>query len=304
MGKFFTEPSMDGEYIDSILSITRKYDATETLSRVFCPEYIGRQDVKRGMLCMLSSPLDTRYHRERIHILLHGYPGCGKTVFLEHLKHNWGAHLSTADPRASSLKGDARRTDLGSQIFRQYSGYPVCLDDIEKMTDVDILRDVMESGYYTITKGGINEEFEAQCRIVGATNDITSLSTAMKSRFDLVYKFEKPSIHDSVAILRDMLRREISGEDKELSVDYLKNHMYVSQCWYPDITDPDTLCEIAEEDMSVYGSGEDGRWLNSILRIARGIARVRLSDIGTDELQVALGMKRLSDSVINENAKY
>lgn len=287
----------DADVVNRFVALSCKMDPLKSLPVYFCPDYVGRQDVKRAMLCMLTSPHDG-VNRERIHLLLYGHPGSGKTAFLEHLQTDWHAYFSSANPKTSSLKGDARRRDRGVQIFQQYNGGVLCFDDIELMEDLDTLRDVMESGRYTLTKGGQHDEYEAQCRIVGATNELAHMSEAIKSRFDLVFKFDKPEKDDAIEIWRHILDREMQQRNDGLSTDLLKKHIELCQFWRPSPIEPETLVDIMSDHFDLKGTGEDGRWMESVLRIARGMARLRFSDIGEEEIVVSIEMKRSSDKII------
>lgn len=287
----------DDDIVSRFVALSRKMDALKSLPVYFCPNFVGRQDVKRAMLCMLTSPYDS-VNRERIHVLLYGHPGSGKTAFLENLQSDWNAYFSSSNPKTSSLKGDARRKDRGVQIFQQYTGGILCFDDIELMEDIDTLRDVMESGKYTITKGGQHDEYDAQCRIIGATNELGHMSDAIKSRFDLVFRFDKPEKDDSIEIWRHILEREARQRIDGLSVDILKKHIELSQFWRPSPVDQDVLVDTMGLHFDSKGTGEDGRWLESVLRIARGMARLRFTDIGVDELRMSIEMKHLSDRIM------
>jgi DNA replicative helicase MCM subunit Mcm2 (Cdc46/Mcm family) len=299
LGEFETKPlNIDEELVSKIVGLSEKMDPLETLPIYFCPEFVGRFDVKQAMLCMLASPWDSVSNRERIHVLLYGHPGSGKTVFLEHLHNDWGAYFSSADPRSSALKGDARRKDRGVQIFQMYNGGVLCFDDIELMEDIDTIRDVMESGKYTLTKGGRHDEYTAQCRIVGATNDFSHMSAAIRTRFDLVFQFDKPPKEDSVQIWKHILDREETEETEGIPLEFIKTHIGLSQMWRPSLIDKDELVDVMHTYLSGKDSGEDGRWLSSILRIARSIARIRFCDIGENEIRIALSMKQFSDKIM------
>lgn len=224
-------------------------DLLTVLPYLFCPEYEGRQDVKQGLLCMLVSPTDYelpngRMRRDRIHVLLYGLPGTGKTKFQEHLHNQWNSCMLTADPSMASLKGDSRRKDKGVQIFNQYHKGIICIDDIELMSDSDMMRDVMERGTYTITKGGKHEEYDSQCRIVAATNEIQSLSPAMLSRFDLIFDFTKPTIRETMEIAHTTLTETTT--DYHPSHALLAKHIKYSNAYMPAPGSPDELLKVIE----------------------------------------------------------
>lgn len=281
---------------------SREYDPYTCLPMVFCPEMVGRTDVKQGLLCSLVNPLDTnigksRRRRERIHILLYGTVGTGKTIPLEYLSQSWGAIYISADPSAATLKGDARRANRGVQIFSSYNGGIVCIDDIELMKDIDLMRDVMESGKYTMDKGGIHEEYEAQCRIIAATNDIENISPAILSRFDLIYDFDIPGIYESISIAKNLLDIDESDLDIELNYDFVESYIEIASRYTPRKENKEEIIEIMSSTFNRIG-GRSGRWIASVYRISRAIAKMRMKSVGPAEVIEALNMKCRSDEVI------
>ena len=303
MGHFDLEKwELESTTVKDIIASGQECDLLSVLPWVFCDEYVGRPDVKRGLLAMLVSPYDLtlpggRTRRDRMHILLNGVPGTGKTVFIEHLSNEWGAKYISADPSAASLKGDARRKDKGVQIFRQYNGGMVCIDDIELMGDSDLLRDVMERGRYSMTKGGSDEEYESQCRIIAATNDLTELSLPMLSRFDLIYDFDKPSIKETVDIAQALLDFDDDVEGY-MGGKLIHDHVKVSQSFTPSKTDKMKMVECISNFLEEKGEGKTGRWISSVWRLSRNIAKLRLSDMGPSDVITALQMKAESDLVL------
>ncbi len=274
-----------------------------TIIKILFPDVSGYDDIKIALLCLLANQWDGK-HRERIHILLYGKPGCGKTVLMEPLEKNWGALYLSCDPTAASLKGNSSIKDGGAKIFNQYHGGIVTIDDIELMKGVNALRDVMESGRYTITKNGIHNEYDAQVRIVAATNDIKLMPPPIVSRFDLIFKFDYPTIQQSLDILHNLLQEEDQSVNGEA---YLNFYFYMVQTHEPKATDKNAIKLLVKENLETYGidndEGKEGRWIAGILRLAKAYARIRLTDIGAEEIEWALAMKRQSDEVIKNVLK-
>ncbi len=280
---------------------SKEYDPFMCLPMVFCPEMVGRTDVKQGILCSLVNPLDTnigksRRRRERIHVLLYGTVGTGKTIPLEYLSQSWGAIYISADPSAATLKGDARRANKGVQIFSAYNGGVICIDDIELMKDVDLMRDVMESGKYTLDKGGVHEDYDAQCRIIAATNDISDISPAILSRFDLIYDFELPNINESISIAKNLLEIDELHHDIELNYNFIESYIKIASQYVPQKENKGEIMEIMSQTFNRIG-GRSGRWTASVYRISRAIAKIRMKPMGPMEVIEALNMKCRSDKV-------
>jgi DNA replicative helicase MCM subunit Mcm2 (Cdc46/Mcm family) len=281
---------------------SKEYDPFMCLPMVFCPEMVGRTDVKQGILCSLVNPLDTnigksRRRRERIHVLLYGTVGTGKTIPLEYLSQSWGAIYISADPSAATLKGDARRANKGVQIFSAYNGGVICIDDIELMKDVDLMRDVMESGKYTLDKGGVHEDYDAQCRIIAATNDIDGLSPAILSRFDLIYDFDLPNIDESISIAKNLLEIDELDRDIELNYDFIESYIKIASRYVPQKENKEEIMDVMSQTFNRVG-GRSGRWIASVYRISRAISKMRMKPMGPMEVVEALDMKCRSDKFI------
>lgn len=279
----------------------KKPGTIETFEDLLFPGVAGYHEVKFGLLCLMANVWDGA-DRERIHVLLHGKPGTGKTALMWPLEENWGAKYISMDPSAASLKADARREDRGAMIFNKCDGGIVQVDDFELMKNKNLLRDVMERGTYSDSKGGIDDEYDAHCRIIAATNDLTRIPAPITSRFDLIFKFDAPTLQQSMDIVRQMLN---TGENE---IDYLpimRHYIYLVQTHEPTTVEKDKIEKQFEKYFRKYGlptdngpGGKEGRWIATIIRLSKAIARIHLSDIGPDEIAQALRMKHDSDEVV------
>ena len=274
-------------------------DFLRVVPEFFCPEVVGHTDVKLGILCCLANQWDSPDGRDRINILLKGQPGCGKTVFIDHLRDHWGALYLSGEAKKSSLQGDGRRNDGGTRLFAKYNGGIVVHDEIEAFSDINTLRDVLEGGRYVETVGGKYEEFEAQIRYVAAANDISKVPTPILSRFDLVYHFDMPSVNESIQIAR----RIIAGVKNRETTDEML-HIYIGAAMGlnpivrpKDISDLEAKVQPLADHFTSIDEGRSGRWIRSIIRIAKALARLKLKDEVTGvEIAEAIEMRTTSDN--------
>lgn len=271
-------------------------DPLEHLICMIAPEVTNNYEVKLGIILVLASAIDEKpTSRDRIHLLMHGEPGTAKSMFLDYLREEWGSCYISCDPTAASLKGDVRRRDMGSMIFSTYDGGIIAIDDIELMKDINTLRDVMEFGKYTITKGGKHKEFNARCRIVGATNDLCSLPRPILSRFDLVYPFEVPTIDESMEIVSSILCRGLEAHQVR---SFLKLYLGAISEYQPGIGNKQEITDTFNQHFRKAKKGKTGRWISSVWRIAKALARIRMKDVESREIQQALEIKMVSDRLV------
>jgi len=268
---------------------------------LICPELTNNYEAKLALLLMLANTTDVPYsktRRDRIHILLLGYQGTGKSVLLDYLNEDWAACYISCAPTGASLKGDARKDDFGVKIFNEYDGGIVAIDDIELMKEVDTLRDVMERGRYTITKGGRHREYDAHCRITAASNDITRISEPILGRFDIVVPFEEPTIDESMSIVN----RFLTDSTDALNIRaFLRAYVSVICIHEPKITDTGLIKECFEIHFTKEGRGKSGRWIGSVWRIAKAFARIQLKDITSVEIGKAIEIKKSTEKTLNKS---
>lgn len=296
------------ELEQELRALIQEPNTINEIADILFPGVSGYPEVKLGLMCLMANQWDAQDSRERIHVLLYGKPGTGKTALMSPLEENWGAKYISMDPSAASLKSDARRKDKGAQIFNKCDGGIVCIDDFELMSDKNTLRDIMEKGKYTDTKGGVDEEYNSHCRILAASNDLHKIPAPIISRFDLIFKFIHPNIHQSMDIVRQILN---GGSDKPDSLPMLQHYIYLVQIHEPKTVQRNEIEMQFEDYFKKYGipteegeeGGKEGRWINSIMRIAKALARLHLSDLGPEEVKCALAMKHKSDAVIVRELK-
>jgi DNA replicative helicase MCM subunit Mcm2 (Cdc46/Mcm family) len=272
--------------------LVRKTDPLTHFSKYICPELAGYEDVKKAVLLMLATDYDhTPSQRDRIHIFLAGKPGTGKTVMMEWLERVVGAKYLTQDTTTASLKADARRKDLGEQIFTKIDGGIVCFDEIALMKDRDTLRDVMEEGAFKIAKAGREEQFPARCRIVAGTNEAERISQALISRFDFFFEFQEPSKDESKEIAKKITRIQAGLLKSE--TDILKEFLLWAKEHIPRVPEHEveTIDRVFDTYFELKSKGKVGRWIASVYRVAKAYARLHKRDVETEDIVVALQLK-------------
>jgi len=302
------EDSLRQEYYDHkrqlneyFAELVRKTDPLEYFAPTVCPELAGYGEVKKAILLMLATDYDRSGQRDRIHMLLAGKPGTGKTMINQWLKREFNAEYLTMDTTPASLKADARKKDKGVQIFARNNGGIVAFDEIGLLKDIESLRDVAEEGFYVVTKGGEKESHMAQCRIIGGTNEPRKLSPAMINRFDFCFEFKEPSKDESKEIARRITR--LQAGELETKTDVLKMYIDWIKDKQPEFTgNIESYDKVFDSYFELKNAGDVGRWIASVYRIARAYAKLFKRDMVPEDLVTALKMK--DDMLTESQANY
>ena len=282
---------------DILTNVAELDNLTDLLVNDFCRNIVSSNGPKLAIMCSIVNQFDLVFRRDRTHILLYGKPGCGKSGLLGHLEEYYGAAMTTGDAKESSLKGHGGMKGGGAKLLAKQDLGIVCMDDIEKVSAVDDMRDVMERGGYKLVKGGKDEWHNARCTIVGACNDMSKMSPAIMSRFDLVYEYRTPSPSEMTKITNAILFREDEAED------VIKNYLLAAQLWKPDFSldSKEEVSAYFNEYYTKYPSDKySGRWFQSVRRIAVAHAKLGLTDLTLDHFIRALEMKNQSDEIVEE----
>lgn len=192
------------ELIDYFQNICdgREGKPLDYLSQLICPHLVGREwiDIRKAGLLMLLTQDDTKT-RMRLHMLLVGEPGTGKTELLLWWKENLEGILVNAELCSKTgLVGDARGSKITPGLLADYDSNFVLTDELDKMLarDQNGLLQAMEEGQYTIVKGKHRQTFQAEVRIIGSTNDIEKIQKPLLDRFDFVFKCSTASREDRI----------------------------------------------------------------------------------------------------------
>ncbi len=183
---------------------------THTSSRYSLNDVIGHDSVKRKcrlILKYLDDPARFGDWSPRA-VLFHGPPGTGKTmtaraladeakarIFLVKASDLIGVHVGDGGRRISSLFEDARK-HAPSIIFVDE------LDAIGLARSFQTIRgDVSEVVTALLGELDLTDESSGVV-VIGATNALTLLDPAIRSRFDSVFEFKLPNEHERLAMLK------------------------------------------------------------------------------------------------------
>lgn len=289
--------------------MVQRRDVLSYLSVCIAPEIVGKQydQVRKGVLLALASHGQTA-KRSRIHVLLAGPPGTGKTEVLRWLKWRMDAKFVDAPHTTKvGLVGDARGEEITPGVLAQCDGRILCIDELDKMSHQDQfgLLEAMEEGEYTITKGKHYMRFPARVVVIASVNDITQVHAPLLDRFDFVYTLEPPSREEraeqSVSLVKAFFGKlKVPGhialyEFKEWIADY-----------EPQVRDGQM--ELIEDTMKAYINMTSANITEKsyrvlemgILRTATAIAKLQRREIEASDVVKAI---ELRDDTLNSHVR-
>jgi len=296
--------------IDRLMgNLVNKVDPLEFFSKYMFPEIIGEQynDVRKAALLMLASQRDLR-KRTRIHILLVGPPGCGKTEILLWMQRKLRAYFINAEYASKiGLAGDARGKEVTPGALAEAHGGIIAIDELDKMSikDQSALLQAMEEGQYTIIKGKHREKFKAEVRVIATANDIDRIQKPLRDRFDFIFELKPPNREEraeNASALIEQFFGEYELPKEQVFYEYLS--------WIQNFEPKPENIEIMKKVMRSYLnltnkdiSEASYRSLElSILRIAYALAKLKRSNITPVHLVQAIQLK--DSTLTHEQIRY
>lgn len=203
------------------------------LSQLICPHLVGDEWIKirKAGLLMLLTQNDTKT-RMRLHMLLAGEPGTGKTEYMLWWRENLEGIVVNAELCSKTgLVGDARGSKVTAGLLADYDGHFVLADELDKMPmrDQNGLLQAMEEGQYIIIKGKHRQPFKAEVRVVGSTNEMDKIQKPLLDRFDFVFQCTKSNRDERAEQTPKIVDSFMGQTDKEYAkiirgyIDWLGN---------------------------------------------------------------------------------
>ena len=164
----------------------------------------GLDKVKKAIILQIFSAKDLPNLRNRIHILLIGDPGTGKTLALKWVTDVTGGIFRSLRVTAAGLSGSLRASIFEEQgsLLQKADGKILALDEIDKMKkeDLDPLLSAMEEGKVTLTGAEVDIVYNARVRVIAAANrDV--FRPEFKDRFDYIKYLRKPTKRELARII-------------------------------------------------------------------------------------------------------
>jgi DNA replicative helicase MCM subunit Mcm2 (Cdc46/Mcm family) len=207
---------------EEYFQIVAKENPLEFFSKHICPYLVGTQwDIIRKCSLLMGVTTDRPNLRMRLHILLCGGPGTGKSELL-----NWwrrkmdGVLVNSELTSKTGLVGDARGKTIHPGLLARSNGSVLLVDELDKMSikDQNGLLQAMEEGEYIITKGKNRQAFKAEVRVIATCNDINKIQQPLVDRFDFPFKVARISRIKRAEYVSDIIDSFMGKNAKDYSL--------------------------------------------------------------------------------------
>ncbi len=207
---------------EEYFQIVAKENPLEFFSKHICPYLVGTQwDIVRKCSLLMGVTTDRPNLRMRLHILLCGGPGTGKSEFLGWWRQKMkGVIVNSELTSKTGLVGDARGKTIHPGLLAQSNGSVLLVDELDKMSldDQNGLLQAMEEGEYVITKGKNRQSFKAEVRVIATCNNINKIQQPLVDRFDFPFKIARISRIKRAEYVSDIIDSFMGKNAKDYSL--------------------------------------------------------------------------------------
>lgn len=285
---------------EEYFQIVAQENPLEFFSKHICPYLVGSQwDIIRQCCLLMGVTTDQPNLRMRLHILLCGGPGTGKTELLRWWQQKMdGIFVNSELTSKTGLVGDARGKTIHPGLLAQSNGKVLLVDELDKMSlnDQNGLLQAMEEGAYTITKGKNHQSFQSEIRVIATCNDSKKIQKPLVDRFDFPFHVSRISRISRAEYVSDIIDSFMGKNAKDYSLvvkAYLKWAQYAQTGIDPS---EEPAIKKAIKDYILHADanieGVSYRSLEfSILRIAYALALLERKNISEQHITYAITLK-------------
>lgn len=286
-------PRLEPETVDVFedLVADEGYDAVNYWSERVNPKLVGLERVKKAALITVASHGDEYGDRGRVHTLLEGEPGTGKSKLRMWIATKLGAETVSQRTTEVGLTGDARGDEITPGALPKADGGVLAIDELDefKPQDRQGLLEAMSEGVVEVEAGGMSASFDARVRVLAAANEVDSFSPELLDRFDFHFQLDKPEGEARKEIADNVVSSWFRQKDGYQGQN-LKKYLSWVRPYQPDF--PDESRDVAYDFISTYidldTGGHGVRGDESIIRVAYTIAKLSRTDLRPEYIPRAM----------------
>lgn len=250
---------------------------------------------KKAALLTLASTDDRHDNKNRIHTILHGPPETAKSRIAYAATAKMGGVWAAGRSTKVGLTADASQGDLTPGALPRAHKRPLGVDELDKFSSEDQsgLLEGMEEGRVTINIGKfVGDTLDAEALVIATANEIEKLKPELLSRFDFAVEMSLPTTEEARDIASDLIEhwdrpKATQQEDLAKFLKWVRQH---------DPQIPQSVRDAAKKlvgDNFIALVGETRpRKIESVIRIAKALARLSRRDVTVDDVRKAMLLSR------------
>lgn len=260
------------------------------------PKVEGLADVKEALLLSIISQGDEFGDRGRIHVLMHGDPGCAKSVLKDWIVAKLGAETCSQRTTSVGLTGDARGGEITPGALPRAHNTELqvlCIEEMDKFNDRDrqSMLEPMEEGICNIEAGGMSESFKTEVRLIGCANRINGFSPELLDRFDFKYFMTVPTGKQEQEVLHSIVMGWFGSKEAYDGI-LLRKYIHWIKDFKPGISLTDRA--VISACMALYATMKEApksiRQKQAIIRVMYAMAKVNRRNIRVADFVDAVEM--------------
>lgn len=280
------DQSVDPEYLSLFRDRLRSdTDAIDWLWEHVNPNMAERRRERTAALLAVASGEDRNNVRGRIHVLLVGPGGTGKTALKDWIKYRFdGAVGAGPDSSNAGLRFNANTGEFG--VLADAHGGTICLEELGKFdkSEQDALYEAMSEGYFEVNKGTYDMEVPSETRVVAVSNDVSGLAGPLQTRFDFIIEMDDYGTDDTITVatdLYDRFRDAYVYDDTDSKPPLIPQYLAFIAGFRPDYPDNEhaRVKDLLERLVRNEGLVGEIREKEAYLRVAYTIARLNRRDL-------------------------
>lgn len=282
------------EDIKEFKEIVEEHDALEYWFDHVNPKVEEMKEAKQAILVSEASLDDMHGDRFRIHVLLHGDKGTGKSALSTWQANKLGHNHVGKRTTDVGLTGDMRGDEPTPGALPNAHGQHLIVEELDEF-DRDDRGGALESmseGVVSLTGGGSDVKFHAEATITATANRTEDWRPELLDRFDFRIECEQPNKDQGSKIVKGRVD-SFGREKKDYEGKKLRKYLQWVREFEPEM--PDDVREEVKDLLDTYIQKNDDdsievRQYERFIRIAHAIARLNHRDVRTEDVMRAIDL--------------